>query len=101
MREHLLEELRTDPGDNQAPPIEISHDAATQICDYFEGATIGDMLDFLFKELLRLRCEQAVHLFILLADRHRHEREEKETALRVKSLERQQLQDRALQEVCK
>jgi hypothetical protein len=57
------------------------------------------MLDFLSKELLRLQCEQTIHLFILLADRYRYQREAEETGTRTKSIEQQKLEDQAFQEV--
>jgi hypothetical protein len=71
----------------------------TQICDYLEGATLADMLDFLSKELVRLQSEQTIHLFILLADRYRYQREAAETGFRTRSIERQKLEDHAFQEV--
>jgi hypothetical protein len=71
----------------------------TQIYDYLEGATIADMFDFLSKELLRLQCEQTIHLFILLADRYRYQREAEETGSRTRSIEQQKLEDHAFQQV--
>ena len=71
----------------------------TQICDYLEGVTIADVLDFLSKEHFRLQCEQIIHLFILLADRCRYQREATETARRTRSIERQKLEDSVLQQV--
>ena len=61
--------------------------------------TIADMLDFLSKELLRLQCEQMIHLFLLLADRLRYQREAAETGTRTRAIERQKLEDELLQEV--
>ena len=71
----------------------------TQLYDYLEGETIGDMLDFLSKELIRLQCEQTIHLFTLLADRYRYQREAAETGHRTQSIEQQKLQDHAFQQV--
>lgn len=71
----------------------------SQICDYLESETIGDMLDFLSKELVRLQCEQTIHLFVLSADRIRHQREAKETGTRTKMIEQQQLQEHVFQQV--
>ncbi len=71
----------------------------TQISDYLEGAIISDMFDFLSKELLRLQSEQTIHLFILLADRYRYQRQAAETGDRTQSIEQQKLEDRAFQEV--
>lgn len=43
-----------------------------------EGESLGDTLDFLTKELIRLQEERRIHAFSLLAERHRriHEAEE-------------------------
>ncbi len=71
----------------------------TQISDYLEGAIISDMFDFLSKELLRLQSEQTIHLFILLADRYRYQRQAAETGDRTQSIEQQKLEDRVFQEV--
>lgn len=71
----------------------------TQIYDYLESITIADMLDFLSKELLRLQSEQMIHLFVLLADRYRYQREVTETANRIKSMEKQKFEDHILQQV--
>ncbi len=71
----------------------------TQIYDYLEGETVADMLDFLSKELLRLQTEQTIHLFILLADRYRYQRETAETGRRTRSIEQQKLEDHVFQQV--
>lgn len=71
----------------------------SQIYDYLESETIGDMLDFLSKELVRLQCEQTIHLFILSADRIRHQREAAETGTRTKLIEQKRFQDDAFQQV--
>ncbi|CAF0718743.1 unnamed protein product [Adineta steineri] len=107
IRQDLLEELRNGLEHNQTTSIDISDDIyrnevvspQTQIYDYLEGETISDMLDFLSKELLRLQSEQTIHLFILLADRYRYQREAAETGFRTRSIERQKLEDRAFQEM--
>jgi len=57
------------------------------------------MLDFLSKELIRLQTEQTIHLFILLADRYRYQREATETGHRTRSIEQQKLEDYVFQEV--
>ena len=54
---------------------------------------ISDMLDYLSKELLRLQCEQSIHLFIILADRSRYQREAVETGSRTRAIEDQILQE--------
>lgn len=57
------------------------------------------MLDFLSKELVRLQSEQTIHLFILLADRYRYQREAEETGKRTKSIEKQLFEDQFYQQV--
>ncbi|CAF4938648.1 unnamed protein product, partial [Rotaria sp. Silwood1] len=107
IRQHLLHELRNGLKYDQISSFNITNDnyrkalasPRTQIYDYLEGATIADMFDFLSKELLRLQSEQIIHLFVLLADRYRYQREATETACRTKSIERQMLENHALQEM--
>lgn len=72
---------------------------SNDLIDYVEGATVGDMLDFLSKELIRLQCEQTLHLFAYLADRQRSQRQAKEAGNRTKTLERQKIIDRAFEQV--
>lgn len=106
IRRDLLEELRQEstdecssmPGDTDKR-TQSDHPALNDLVDYVEGATIGDMLDFLSKELIRLQSEQTIHLFACLADRQRCQREATETGNRTKILERQKIIDRAFQQV--
>ncbi|UJR38338.1 hypothetical protein I4U23_031008 [Adineta vaga] len=93
IRKDLLDELRIDFNQKSSSMNMNRNDVETQIYDYLEGETIADMLDFLSKELLRLQCEQTIHLFIFLANRQRHECEEKETTTRLQSIQRQKLED--------
>ncbi|XP_071450070.1 cilia- and flagella-associated protein 91-like [Hetaerina americana] len=46
------------------------------------GDTIGSMLDFLSKELVRLNDERCIHALLLLAERERHKREAEEAGRR-------------------
>ncbi|CAF1092902.1 unnamed protein product [Rotaria sordida] len=107
IRQDLLDELRNGLKHDQISSLDNTNDnnrnrlvsPRTQIYDYLEGATIADMFDFLSKELLRLQCEHIIHLFVLLADRYRYQQETTETACRIRSIERQILEDHALQEM--
>ena len=84
IRGDLLEELRREvPDDSQliSPTIGVQ-------TDDLESTTVAEMLDFLSKELVRLRCEQTIDLFISLADRDRAERERKETSRREQQVSR-------------
>ncbi|CAF1341886.1 unnamed protein product [Adineta ricciae] len=98
IRKDLLEELRNPH--RRISSIDLNKDdIETQIYDYVESATIGDMLDFLSKELLRLQWEQTIHLFIILADRQRYEREKQETNIRRQTIQRQKLENEIFQQV--
>jgi hypothetical protein len=104
IRQDLLDELRRGLKHDQissltSPDTNQLVSPRTQIYDYLEGATIADMFDFLSKELVRVQCEQTIHLFILLADRYRHQREAVETGARTRSIEQQKLEDHAFQQV--
>ena len=93
-----MEELRNPH--RKISSIDLSKDdIETQIYDYVESATIGDMLDFLSKELLRLQWEQTIHLFIILADRQRDQREKQETNIRRQTIQRQKLENEIFQQV--
>ena len=69
------------------------------ICDYLEGVTCGDMLDFLSKELIRLQSEQTIYLFTCLADRYRYQRESIETGNRSKMIEKQKFIEQMFDQV--
>ncbi|CAF2187466.1 unnamed protein product [Rotaria magnacalcarata] len=99
LRNELINGLKQD----QTSSIDVTNDnfvsSRNQIYDYLEGATIADMLNFLSQDLLRLQCEQTIHLFVLLADRYRYQREATETAYRTISIDKQKLEDHALQQM--
>jgi len=103
IRKDLLVELRNGLKHNQISSLDSHRNQLvsprTQIYNYLEGETIADMLDFLSKELIRLQTEQTIHLFILLADRYRYQREATETGHRTRSIEQQKLEDYVFQEV--
>ncbi|GAA6079239.1 cilia- and flagella-associated protein 91-like isoform X1, partial [Tachysurus ichikawai] len=50
--------------------------------DGLSGGVIGDMLDFLSKELVRLQEERRIHAYMLLAERDRRLREAEESGRR-------------------
>ena len=85
LRNGLKQDRRSSSG-NDSSQIESPR---TQICDCIANETVADMLDFLSKELLRLQSEQTIHLFILLADRYRYQREAAETGTRARFIEQQ------------
>ncbi len=99
IRQDLLDELRSGLKHDDHNYNNQFGSPRTQICDYLADETIANMLDFLSKELLRLQSEQTIHLFILLADRYRYQREAEETGTRTRSIEQQKLEEHAFQEV--
>lgn len=98
IRRDLLDELKRGFQSDSRPSLECQS-VSNDISDSMIDGTIADMLDFLSKELLRLQCEQMIHLFLLLADRLRYQREAAETGTRTRAIERQKLEDELLQEV--
>ncbi|XP_060786401.1 cilia- and flagella-associated protein 91-like [Neoarius graeffei] len=69
--------------------------------DGLSGAVIGDMLDFLSKELIRLQEERRIHAFILLAERDRRLREAKESGWRQVEERRRREEDEIFRQVMK
>ena len=65
-----------------------------------EGESLGDTLDFLNKELIRLQEERRIHAFSLLAERHRRIREAEESGLRQEEERRRREQDEIFKQVC-
>ncbi|KAI0230091.1 Cilia- and flagella-associated protein 91 [Lamellibrachia satsuma] len=53
-----------------------------KVMSELEGESLGDMLDFLSKELIRLQEERRIHAFAMLAERQRRIREAEESGWR-------------------
>ncbi|XP_077985576.1 cilia- and flagella-associated protein 91-like isoform X2 [Glandiceps talaboti] len=66
-----------------------------------EGAAIGDMLDFLSKELIRLQEERRIHAFSMLAERQRRIREAEESGRRQLEERRRREEDEIFKQVVK
>jgi hypothetical protein len=66
-----------------------------------EGETLGDTLDFLNKELIRLQEERRVHAFSLLAERKRRIREAEESGQRQVEERRRREHDEMFKQVVK
>ncbi|KAI8509247.1 Cilia- and flagella-associated protein 91 [Branchiostoma belcheri] len=64
-----------------------------------EGAAIGDMLDFLSKELIRLQEERRIHAFSMLAERQRRIREAEESGRRQVEERRRREEDEIFKQV--
>ena len=64
-----------------------------------EGAALGDMLDFLSKELVRLQEERRIHAFAMLAERRRRVREAEESGRRQVEERRRREEDEVFKQV--
>lgn len=58
-----------------------------------EGRALGNMLDFLSKELVRLQEEQKIHALVMLAERQRRMREAEEAGRRQLEEDRREDED--------
>ncbi|ELU06518.1 hypothetical protein CAPTEDRAFT_90714, partial [Capitella teleta] len=66
-----------------------------------EGSSMGDMLDFLSKELIRLQEERRIHAFSMLAERQRRIREAEESGKRQVEERRRREEDEIFKQVIK
>lgn len=64
-----------------------------------EGESLGDALDFLNKELIRLQEERRIHAFSMLAERQRRIREAEESGLRQVEERRRREEDEIFKQV--
>ena len=60
----------------------MQENLANEMLEGMGGKNIGQMADFLSKELVRLQEEQRIHAFALLAERKRRMREAEESGKR-------------------
>jgi hypothetical protein len=60
----------------------VQENLANEMLEGMGGKNIGQMADFLSKELVRLQEEQRIHAFALLAERKRRMREAEESGKR-------------------
>ncbi|XP_046612988.1 cilia- and flagella-associated protein 91-like isoform X1 [Neodiprion virginianus] len=60
----------------------LQEDRLNEILNMLEGMTLSGMLDYLSKELVRLKDERKAHAFALLAERERTKREAEEAGRR-------------------
>ncbi|XP_035170659.1 cilia- and flagella-associated protein 91 [Oxyura jamaicensis] len=66
-----------------------------------EGRALGNLFDFLSKELLRLQEERKIHAFVMLAERQRRMREAEESGRRQVEERRRQEEDEIFRQVVK
>ena len=64
-----------------------------------EGRSLGDTLDFLSKELIRLQEERRIHAFSMLAERQRRIREAEESGRRQVEERRRREEDEVFKQV--
>ena len=72
-----------------------------EILSQLEGESIGDTLDFLSKELIRLQEERRIHAFCMLAERQRRIREAEESGKRQVEERRRREEDEIFKQVVK
>ncbi|BFZ13751.1 hypothetical protein BsWGS_16789 [Bradybaena similaris] len=66
-----------------------------------ESKSLGEMFDFLTKELIRLQEERRIHAFTMLAERHRRIREAEESGRRQWEIRRRREEDEIFKQVVK
>lgn len=74
-------------------------DLIDSILQTLEGEAMGDMLDYLSKELIRLEEERRIAAFAMLAERQRRLREAEESGLRQVEERRRREQDELFKQV--
>ncbi|XP_060733369.1 cilia- and flagella-associated protein 91 [Tachysurus vachellii] len=83
---------------------ELTESRTAQIQSFVDGLSgevIGDMLDFLSKELVRLQEERRIHAYMLLAERDRRLREAEESGRRQVEERRRREEDEIFRQVMK
>jgi len=70
-----------------------------EIIGEFEGSCLGDMLDFLSKELVRFQEERRIHAYAMLAERQRRLREAEESGKRQLEERRRREEDEIFKQV--
>jgi len=68
---------------------------------YLQGYSLGDMLDFLSKELIRIQGERRIHAFAMLAERQRRMREAEESGRRQLEERRRREEDEIFKQTVK
>ncbi|CAF0885951.1 unnamed protein product [Adineta steineri] len=76
-------------------------DFIDSILQTLEGEAMGDMMDYLSKELIRLQEERRIAAFAMLADRQRRLREAEESGLRQVEERRRREQDELFKQTLK
>merc|ERR1719499_2564063 len=83
----------------------LRHEHKESVIDRYvsdaEGATTGDMMDFLSKELIRLQEERRIHAFSMLAERERRIREAEESGRRQVEERRRREEDEIFKQMMK
>jgi len=77
----------------------IQESAVDEAMNSLEGESLGDMLDFLTKELVRLEEERRIQAFSLLAERKRRVHEAEESGQRQEEERRRREHDEVFKQV--
>jgi len=92
-KSYVLQQLRQNKLDEQRD------NCVNEILDTLEGSSLGDMLDFLSKELIRFQEERRIHAFAMLAERQRRLREAEESGKRQVEERRRREEDEIFKQV--
>jgi len=74
---------------------------ADEVLSSMEGEPVGDLLDFLSKELIRLQEERKIHAYCMLAERRRRIREAEEAGRRQTEERRRREEDEIFKQIVK
>lgn len=85
----------------QRETYEHKENIVNEALSRIEGSTIGNMFNFLSKELIHLQEEQKIHAFAMLAERQRRIREAEESGLRQEEERRRREDDEIFKQVVK
>jgi len=87
-------------GTDETALCPIQEAVIDKMLSQLEGESLGDMLDFLSKELIRLQEERRIHAFAMLAERQRRIREAEESGWRQMEERRRREEDELFKQVC-
>ena len=95
---------RKNPGNTSKCGISLTYifsqeSIIDKVMSELEGESLGDMLDFLSKELIRLQEERRIHAFAMLAERQRRIREAEESGWRQMEERRRREEDELFKQV--
>ncbi|CAG5120680.1 unnamed protein product [Candidula unifasciata] len=95
-KQHVTETLHEQRARNEHKES-LVNDALQEL----ESKSVGECLDFLSKELLRLEEERRIHAFAIICERQRRERELAEGRIRQQEMRRRDEEDEIFKEILK